>query len=129
MKETIRRLLVDRPLEFWAGVLSPIGGIVQLAAEEYPPSILRAVGPNLSAIWSLYLTVGGIFLLIGLLAQRMESQRFGNIIMATVCFAYAIAVLVNINLAGLLGAGFLVVLALGFATRAIFLRSYLQRGV
>lgn len=114
----------EHPFEFAVAFAAVISGLAQLITDNPPSSISMLLNPSFQRAWSLYLLVGGLLIVLGILARNdlhplagIRTERLGLVLLAPGALVYCGAVLSSVGLGGLF-----VALTYGLYAFACYLR-------
>lgn len=117
MLRAAARLILES-CEAFVAFLCALSSLAYLGGAPEPRSVDVLLPSWLLFVWGLYLLLGGVLTLAGLIIGRRRTEKAGLLLLAGSATVYALAVLFNAGWAGLFPAGITIAFAAAFGVRA-----------
>lgn len=117
MRRPVARLVIESS-EAFVAMLCTLSSLAYIGGAPKPRSVDELLPSWLRTVWGLYLLIGGVMTLAGLIIGRRRTEKVGLILLAGSATAYAAAVIATAGALGIFPAGVTLAFALAFAVRA-----------
>lgn len=117
MRQAAARLILES-CEAFVALLCALSSLAYLGGAPEPRSVDVLLPGWMLFAWGVYLLLGGVLTITGLVIGRRQTEKAGLLLLAGSATVYALAVLVSAGLAGLFPAGITLAFAAAFGVRA-----------
>jgi hypothetical protein len=92
---------LDRPIESFVALLCIVAGLTQLLGVGEQQSVAETLPPLLVKVWSLWLLIGGVIVLISEWRSDRRTERAGLLLLGATAFVYSMCAIAFLGVAAI----------------------------